>query len=449
MKSDGVVFRRCACRTQPTGRRLGDECGRLTDSGHGSWYFHVSVTNLMGRRERVRRGGFATERAARKARDEVLGSSREEQTSRSWTVARWLRYWLSTRVAIRPTTRLNHTQYIERFLVPHIGHIPLSELSTRQLVAFFAEVSRQPNRHGRPHTPTTLAHIRTTLRAALNAAIREGLIHDNPARRVELPTRQRAHALVWTPGRVADWQTTGVQPAVAVWTPAQLSTFLDSVREDRLFALWWLVALRGLRRGEVAGLRWADLDLQHRQLVIERARTTAGYKVFEGPPKSAASYRTIALDRRTVILLREHLRRRDRERTAAGHRWRDTGYVFTNRYGAPLHPGFLTHRFAALIADAGLPPVRLHDLRHGAASLAHQAGADLKTIQDQLGHSSIVLTADVYTSVLPAAQFKAAEATARLVLSAAGKDRARVTTITRRSRAGRKYQMHPTSVTRQ
>jgi hypothetical protein len=96
---------------------------------------------------------------------------------------------------------------------------------------------------------------------------------------------------------VADWHTTGIRPTVAVWTAAQLAAFLDAVRPDRLSALWWLAALRGLRRGELAGLRWADLDLDHRQLVIVRARTTAGYQVFDGPPKSAASMRTIALDR--------------------------------------------------------------------------------------------------------------------------------------------------------
>jgi integrase len=184
-------------------------------------------------------------------------------------------------VGIRPTTRLSHTQYIERFLIPHLGKIRLAELTARGLTAFFAAVGQETNRFGQPHTPTTLAHIRTTLRAALNSAIRTGLIRDNPARQVELPSRRRAHALVWTPGRVADWYATGIRPTIAVWTAAQLAAFLDSVRQDRLYALWWLAALRGLHRGEVAGLRWADLDLDldHRQLVIVRARTTAGYQV--------------------------------------------------------------------------------------------------------------------------------------------------------------------------
>jgi integrase len=101
----------------------------------------------------------------------------------------------------------------------------------------------------------------------------------------------------------------------------------------------------------------ADLDLDHRQLVVVRARTTAGYQVFEGPPKSAASRRTVALDRHTVAVLREHAR------------WRETSYLFPTRHGEPVLPGFLTHRVAALIASAGPQPVRLHDLRHGAATL--------------------------------------------------------------------------------
>ncbi|HEY3483519.1 MAG TPA: tyrosine-type recombinase/integrase, partial [Streptomyces sp.] len=109
------------------------------------------------------------------------------------------------------------------------------------------------------------------------------------------------------------------------------------------------------------------------------------------------------------------------ERVAAGRDWRDTGYVFTTPGGQPLHPDYLTRRFRRLVEQSGLPPVRLHDLRHGAASLAHSAGADLKTIQEQLGHSSIVLTADTYTSVLSDKHHKTAEATARLILAAAAR----------------------------
>jgi hypothetical protein len=125
------------------------------------------------------------------------------------------------------------------------------------------------------------------------------------------------------------------------------------------------------------------------------------------------------LDRQTARLLRIHRKRQQAERAAAGQRWQDSGYVFTTSDGAPLHPDYLTRRFGRLVTDSGLPPVRLHDLRHGAASLAHATGADLKNVQDLLGHTSIVLTADTYTSVLRELHYTTAEATARLVLAAA------------------------------
>lgn len=419
MTGNSGIFKRCGCIDKATGQRSGEHCTRLLDPDHGSWYFVCSTRDVLGRVDRVRRGGFASEQDARQARDTLLEMSREECTGQNWTVARWLRYWLSTRTRIRATTRAHYGHDIERFLIPHIGAMTLAQLNARQLTAAFAEIGKITNRHGVPHSACTLHHVRTTLRAALNAAVREGVITSNPAARLELPTRERPYAVVWTQPRVAAWQATGDHPVVAVWTPEQLATFLHAVRHDGLFALWWLIALRGLRRGEAAGLRWTDVDLDNAQLVIARQRTTAGYSIHEGPPKSAASRRTIALDTHTVRLLRLHQRHQERDhvrRDNADKPYLPSGYVFTRPDGAPFHPGYFTQRLRLLIDRAGLPPVRLHDLRHGAASLAHTAGVDIKTIQDQLGHSTIALTADIYTSVLPAIQRRAAEDTAQLIV---------------------------------
>lgn len=204
-------------------------------------------------------------------------------------------------------------------LIPHLGNVRLVELTARQLTAFFAAVAQQTNRFGQPHTPTTLAHIRTTLRAALNGAIREGLIRDNPAR-VELPRVGGSTRWCGLPDG-PDWQATGIRPTVAVWTTAQLAVFLDSMREDRLYALWWLVALRGLRRGEVAGLRWADLDLDHRQLVIVRARTTAGYQGVRRTTQVRGQQLHRRPRRHTVAILREHRRRQRQEHNTAASKW--------------------------------------------------------------------------------------------------------------------------------
>jgi integrase len=228
---------------------------------------------------------------------------------------------------------------------------------------------------------------------------------------------------------------------VAVWTADQLAEFLGSVNDDPLFALWWLAGLRGLRRGELCGLRWSDIDLDRGTLTIERNRTTAGYQVVEGQPKTPAGRRSVALDKRSVQILRVHRRHeRDRRAEAAenGTPWTDSGYVFTRADGKPINPNYATTRFRILVRRAGLPPVRLHDLRHGAASLAHEAGADLKTLQDLLGHSSIVVTADTYTSVLPQIQRRCADATAQLVLNAARRTRKKIKASARKNRPDRR-----------
>jgi len=403
--SDGGVFKRCGCRDWQTGRSLDTVCPRLGERNHGSWYFDCAVTAVPGRRGRVRRGGYATRRDAVTARDTLLNHAEGEATTvEAWTVARWLRYWLTTRTSLRPSTLRSYTEHVERHLIPHLGRIPLGELTTRHITDMIGALSATTSRYGRALTPSTLRRIRATLRPALNAAVRGGLLRDNPARHVEVPSPRRPQAQVWTDHRVAHWRQTGRRFAVAVWTTQQLAAFLDFVKLDRLYAMWWLVAMRGLRRGEAAGLRWIDVDLDAKVIMIGQQRIAYGHTVTVGPPKTAASRRTIALDRHTVRLLRAHRKQQQAERTAAGELWQDSGYVFTTPDGTPLHPDWLTRRFGRLVKDSGLPPVRLHDLRHGAASLAHAAGGDLKTVQEQLGHTSIVLTA---------------EATVRLVLAAA------------------------------
>ena len=250
----------------------------------------------------------------------------------TWTVARWLRYWLTTRTRIRPSTLRSYTDHVERHLIPGLGRIHLADLTGRDVTAPFAELAATPTRTGTPPMSATLHRIRATLRAALNAAIRDGLLTTNPARLVELPTPRRPQAQVWTEARVRAWREHGERPSVAVWTARHLVTFLDLNAEDRLYGLWWLVALRGLRRGEAAGLRWCDVDLDQHTVTIAQQRIASGNTVTVGPPKTAASRRTIALDQHTTTALRRHRRRQLAEQVAAGDAWVESGYVFH-------HPG--------------------------------------------------------------------------------------------------------------
>ncbi len=246
-----------------------------------------------------------------------------------------------------------------------------------------------------------LRRIHATLRAALNAAVRGGLIASNPGRWPELPAAARPQPQVWTPALTMRWEREGWRPAVGVWTAGQTAQFLAQVRGHRLYPLFHLVALRGLRLGEAARLKWSDLDLHAGTLTVTGQLQQLGGHLIAGPPKSDASRRVIALDKTTIAALRTHQAQQQDERVAAAARWQDTAYVFTTKTGKPVGPDRLTRLFRRLVARSGLP--------------VWPPGPDLKVVQDQLGHSTITLTADTYTSVLPETARAAAEDTAAML----------------------------------
>ncbi|WP_230421324.1 site-specific integrase [Actinomadura soli] len=173
----------------------------------------------------------------------------------------WLTQWLATRA--RAASTINHYAcHVRRHLAPYLGRIVLAELSVAHVQAMFAAISRQHDARGAPLSAATLNRIRATLRTALDAAVRHGLIGDNPASRVELPVARCPRAVVWTAARVEHWRRTGERPPVAVWTAAQTAAFLHALREHRLYAAFHLIALRGLRRG--CGV-WAGQGRRARQ----------------------------------------------------------------------------------------------------------------------------------------------------------------------------------------
>ena len=176
---------------------------------------------------------------------------------------------------------------------------------------------------------------------------------------------------------VRPYAGTGKRPKVAVWTPEQTGAFLDYASGDRLYALYHLVTFRGLRRGEAVGLPWAEVDLVGRNLAVSEQIVQVGYLTETGPPK-ADSARVVVLDEDSVAVLQSHKARQNQERLAWGPGWVDSGLVFTREDGSALHPEYVSRHFERLARNAGLPPVRLHDLRHGAATLALAGGRTLK-----------------------------------------------------------------------
>jgi integrase len=201
---------------------------------------------------------------------------------------------------------------------------------------------------------------------------------------------------------------------VIVSTPPQIGEFLDAAEGHRLYAFFHLVAFRGLRRGEAVGQDWANVNLDKGLLTVASEIVVDGWEPVEEDPKTDGSAATIALDDITVEVLREHRVRQQAERTAwnaqaASDResgketadWSETGKVFTAPAGGWMHPETVSDEFQRIYEGAGLPPINLRDLRHCAATLIHAGGGDLHAIKETLRHSTITLTSDTYTSLLP------------------------------------------------
>ncbi|MFJ6294708.1 site-specific integrase [Streptomyces griseoviridis] len=171
-----------------------------------------------------------------------------------------------------------------------------------------------------------------------------------------------------------------------VWTPEQTGQFIDFVAEDRLYPLWRPITFRGTRRGEACGVRWLDHSAAAQSLAIATQLVQDGWEIHEGAPKTDSGIRLIALDDETHQVLLRHKAGQEQQREAWGDGWQDTGRIFTEVDGSLLHPGKVSDLFERLAAAAGLPPIRLHDLRHVSATLMLAAGFDIKVVSETLGH---------------------------------------------------------------
>jgi integrase len=189
---------------------------------------------------------------------------------------------------------------------------------------------------------------------------------------------------------------------VKAWSAEQLGVFLRTVEGDRTESLWRFIMMTGCRRGEAAGLRWSDIDLDRAVATITNQRTLAAGHVVEGPVKTSSGARTVALDADTADVLRAWRRTQRKEQMRLGFRPPDGGgYVFTSEAGPPVWPQWITSRFRELCDEAGLPRIGPHGLRHSAATWLIASGASPKMVSQRLGHASPTITLTLYSHVLP------------------------------------------------
>ncbi len=325
-----------------------------------------------------------------------IGAARDSTTDhrgRSGSLSDFLiEEWLPTiESTIRATTLINYRTHIERHIAPRLGSQPLESLDGRSLNRLYADLLTNGRLDGKGAlSRTTVRRIHATIHRALRDAVRWGRLDTNPADNCD-PPRERADD-------VKEMQT---------WTTAELRTFLDHVRDDQLFPMWILFATTGMRRGEVLGLRWSDVDLERHQLAVRQSLVVAGSERKISRPKTSRGRRVIALDKTTVEVLADHLQRRVNDKSSGSHKRADD-LVFCLENGASLDPNRVSKLFVKRVAGSGLPRIRLHDLRHTHATLALQLGLHPKIVSERLLHATVSMTLDVYSHALQSMQQEAA-----------------------------------------
>lgn len=378
--------------------------GSITTKG-GKFYAIVDLgRDETGNRRRHWSKGFETEGEADVALTELLHSLDQGDTiiTSKMPLGKFLNdRWLPIiSPELSPSTRDNYGAIIRG----HIGKDPialerLDQIDPTKLDAFYVRLRRSGGKAKTGLAPKTVANVHALLSSAFTFAVEKDLLTKNPAKRAKRPK--------------ADEEPDTPTP----WSAKQVRAFLEHVDEDRLVALWWMLATTGMRRSEVLGIGWADVD-------FDRGSVAITHTVVKGPEgvvrrrqtKTKSSRRRIALDGQTVANLKEHRKRQLEERLAWGEGYTDLGVVFTREDGTLLRPVWVTRRFEVLRSDAKLPRIRLHDIRHTWATLALVSGVPMKVVQERLGHSSVTITSDLYSHIVEGLDRDAAETVTRSIL---------------------------------
>lgn len=305
---------------------------------------------------------------------------------KSGTVGTFLRTWLDgARPSLKPASWQRYDDAVRLHLTPLLGSVQLAKLTPEQCQAAYAALL------DRGLSPGTVRRDHATLRRALEMAVRWRRLSVNAA------------ALA-TPPRPPRREMTAL-------SAEQSRSLLAAAAGKPLEALLTLAVTAGLRQGELCALRWDDVDLEHGTLrVVATVQRVRGRGLVVSEPKTTRSRRRVELGAAAVASLARHRSAQAAERLRAGTMWTDRGLVFTGPTGAHLDKALLTRRFRGLLADAGLPPVRFHDLRHTAATLMLGRGVHPKIVSEMLGHSTVAITLDLYSHVTPTMQREAASA---------------------------------------
>jgi integrase len=355
------------------GRRLNGE-GSVTRRADGRWMGRFYAWTTTGTHKRITVYGRTRKEATEKMR-EAQEHNRQgiPVPDRAWKLGDWLDHWLEHVVSLnrRPATYRLYEMTVRLYLKPGLGNSPLTRLSASRVQAFFN------GQLAAGRSIRTVQVMKTVLSSALSRAMREELVVRNVARLAELPT----------------WERKPVTP----WTAAEARAFLEAAKNDPLYPAFVLLLLYSLRRGEVLGLRWRDIDDHDGELRVRQQVQRIKGELRLYPVKTAAGRRDLPLlpIAQTVLDLRRQAQAADR--AELGRAWLDNGLVFTTRTGRPVEPRNLVRSFHRICGGNKFRTIKVHHLRHTTATLLKNLGVPARDAQIILGHSRLAVTLEIYT----------------------------------------------------
>ena len=302
-----------------------------------------------------------------------------------YTVGQWMEVWFENyaKLKVRPSSHQTYRGYLDHHIKPYIGKIPLNKLTSLDLQKLYKKlltggrVDRiESKRQPKGLSPKTVRNINQIISSALELAKAQKLILSNPTESCALPKVEHRE--------------------MKTLTQEQLSAFLQEAKATGVYEMYYIELATGLRRGELLGLKWKDVDFTNGTIRVQRQVARINGAIVEAPLKTKNSYRTVTIGPDAVGILKEQKEKTEDE------------YVFPSPNGGPISPDSVNHMLQRVLRRAGLPQVRFHDLRHTFATLALQNGVDIKTVSGMLGHYSAGFTLDTYTHVTTPAQREAA-----------------------------------------
>ena len=303
-----------------------------------------------------------------------------------YTVAQWMDEWFENvcKIKVRPSSHQTYRGYIDHHVAPNIGKIPLEKLSTMDLQKLYRKLMNkgrveriEAKRQPKGLSAKTVRNINQVISSAMDFAVAQKIIPENPCKAVALPKVEHK-----------EMQTIPAE---------QLQAFLQEAKATGVYEMYYIELATGLRRGELLGLKWTDIDWNNGIIKVRRQVARVDGQIVEAPLKTKNSYRTVTISQPAIEVLKQQKEKTNDE------------YVFPSLNGGPISPDSVNNMLKRVLARAGIPKVRFHDLRHTFATIALQNGVDIKTVSGMLGHFSAGFTLDTYAHVTTSAQKEAAD----------------------------------------